>query len=53
MAIKFDMNKAYDRVEWSFLECIMEKLGFNGRWITLMMLCVSSVSYYILINGAP
>ena len=53
MAIKLDMNKAYDRVEWSFLEFIMEKLGFNGRWITLMMLCVSSVSYYILINGAP
>ena len=30
-----------------------EKLGFNERWITLTMLCVSSVSYSILINGAP
>ena len=53
MAIKLDMSKVYDRVEWPFLECVMKKLGFNERWITFMMLCVSSVSYSILINGAP
>ena len=31
----------------------MRKLGFNECWITLLMLCVSTVSYSILINGAP
>ena len=31
----------------------MRKLGFNEKYITLMMLCVSTVSYFILINGAP
>ena len=40
MAIKLDMSKAYDRVEWRFLERIMQKLGFEDRWINLMMECI-------------
>ena len=42
------MSKAYDRVEGAFLEEIMRKLGFEERWITLMMAFVKSVSYLIL-----
>ncbi|KAK9987792.1 hypothetical protein SO802_028031 [Lithocarpus litseifolius] len=51
MVVKLDMRKAYNRVEWVFLEKIMEKMGFNNKWICLMMNCISSVSYSILING--
>ena len=45
------MSKAYDRVEWIFLDKIMEKLGFNYRWRGLMMQCISSITYSIRING--
>ena len=31
----------------------MRKLGFEERWIDLMMVCVKSVSYSILVNGEP
>ena len=53
MAMKFDMSKAYDSVEWIFLEQLMRKMGFHGRWANLVMATIKSVSYSFFINGVP
>ncbi|KAL5800890.1 hypothetical protein ACOSQ3_032522 [Xanthoceras sorbifolium] len=50
-AIKLDMSKAYDRVEWGFLELIMEKLGFPNQFRALVMDCVSTSKLSFMING--
>ena len=52
-ALKLDMSKAYDRVEWSFIWFIMEKLGFCSRWLNWIKECVTTVSYSVVAEGIP
>ena len=47
-ALKLDMRKAYDRVEWPFLEGMMLRLGFAESWVKLIMTCVRSDRFLTL-----
>ncbi|XP_074298081.1 uncharacterized protein LOC141628893 [Silene latifolia] len=49
--IKIDLGKAYDSVEWVFLEQIMKALQFSKKFIHLVMLCVTSSSYTLVVNA--
>jgi hypothetical protein len=53
MAIKIDMEKAFDRMEWSFIFTILSKLGFAPMWINWICICITTPSFSILINGSP
>ncbi|KAL0001717.1 hypothetical protein SO802_015498 [Lithocarpus litseifolius] len=53
MAVKLDISKAYDKVEWGFLRQVMQKLGFDEKWVHSAMEMVCTALYSILINGEP
>lgn len=50
-ALKVDMEKTYDRVEWEFLLQILIKRGFDLRWVQWIRACITTVSYQVLLNG--
>lgn len=51
MGIKLDMAKAYDRLEWRYLAKVMVAMGFPSRWVMMIQHCVSTVSYFVIVNG--
>ncbi|XP_058111166.1 uncharacterized protein LOC131254180 [Magnolia sinica] len=51
IVVKLDMEKAYDRVKWSFLKKILGRFGFSSPWVKLVERCWSNYRFSVLING--
>lgn len=49
--LKIDLQKAYDSVEWPYLEQMLLELGFPNLFTKWVMVCVKTVSYAIVVNG--
>ncbi|XP_074342618.1 uncharacterized protein LOC141680232 [Apium graveolens] len=49
--LKIDISKAYDRLEWDFIQHMMEKFGFNVTWISQIKKLIQTVSYSFLHDG--
>ncbi|GJW00158.1 RNA-directed DNA polymerase, eukaryota, reverse transcriptase zinc-binding domain protein [Tanacetum coccineum] len=51
VALKIDLHKAYDTVNWNFLEDILKGFGFHEKMVNWIMKCVTSTSFSIVVNG--
>ncbi|XP_019200243.1 PREDICTED: uncharacterized protein LOC109193865 [Ipomoea nil] len=51
MAIKLDLEKAYDRLSWDFIKDTLEHAGFNERWRDIIMTCITTPRLAIIWNG--
>jgi hypothetical protein len=49
--LKIDLAKAFNRVEWSFIEAALARKGLHGHFIKLIHTCVSSPRFSVIING--
>ncbi|GAU48696.1 hypothetical protein TSUD_186890 [Trifolium subterraneum] len=50
---KVDFEKAYDSVDWGYLEEVMAKMNFPVVWRAWIMECVTFATALVLVNGSP
>lgn len=53
IVFKVDFAKAYNTVDWEFLDEMMAGLNFSTKWRKWIRGCISSASTSVLINGSP
>ena len=50
LGIKLDFQKAYNRMEWSFLMAVLRTFGFSSTFANLIHQCLSSVEVSLLLK---
>ncbi|GKU93956.1 hypothetical protein SLEP1_g7505 [Rubroshorea leprosula] len=53
LLFKADFEKAFDSVNWNYLDSMHFNMGFGDKWRSWMKECLSSASFSILVNGSP
>jgi hypothetical protein len=53
LIFKVDFEKAYDSVEWNFLDYMLSRCGFCAKWIEWIRVCVFAGNLSVLVNGSP
>lgn len=50
-AIKLDISKAFDTVQWSFIEATLRAMGYPALFVTWIMRCVDTAAFSVSVNG--
>lgn len=50
-AIKIDLFKAYDMVNWNFILAILKNIGIHPMFLNWVNECITTLSFSIIING--
>lgn len=53
LLFKVDFEKAFDCLNWSYLDSIMEQMNFGGKWRSWILECLKSATASVLVNGSP
>jgi len=53
LCLKVDFEKAYDSVRWEFLYDMLQRMGFQNKWISWIRGCMESSTVSVLVNGSP
>jgi len=53
MLFKVDFEKAYDSVDWGYLDEVMRKMAFPVLWRKWIKECVSTATASVIVNGSP
>ena len=51
--IKVDLHKAFDSISWSFLRRVLVNFNFSLKLVDLIVECVTTTRFSVLVNGAP
>ena len=49
--MKLDFKKAYDLVRWSFVDHVLQNMGFSEIWRGWIQGCLTSAAMPVLVNG--
>lgn len=49
--IKIDFRKAFNSIQWLFLQHLLLLLGFPVQFVHLIIKCVETTSYFVSMNG--
>lgn len=53
LIFKVDFEKAFDSLNWEYLDDVLQGMGFGMKWRKWMRSCLKSASISLLANGSP